>query len=175
MRGALPMAVNPTLASHSPHRHPLLALVGFLVACYGVAAISSSFTIHEIPTWYAALTRPSFNPPNWIFGPVWTLLYGLMAVAAWFVWKLPRSPQRTGALFAFWCQLMLNFLWTPVFFSFHLLLAAFVVIVALWFTIAATLILFWQQSRVAGLLMVLYLAWVSFASVLNFAIWRLNP
>lgn len=156
-------------------RFTLLALVGFLAACYGVAAVSSSFTIHEVPTWYAALAKPGFNPPDWIFAPVWTLLYGLMAVAAWLVWKLPRTQLRAVSLAAFWWQLLLNFLWTPTFFHYHRLLPAFIVILALWFAIAGTLSLFWQQRQLAAFLLVPYLAWVSFALVLNFAIWRLNP
>ncbi len=153
---------------------PWQALVGFLAACYAVSTIGTLSTIASIPTWYAALNKPSFNPPNWIFGPVWIILYTLMAIAAWLVWRTPASPRRTAALWLFAIQLVLNFLWTPVFFRFHDLGLALTIIVLLWLAILVTAIRFWPLSRPASWMLLPYLAWVGFATALNFAIFRLN-
>jgi benzodiazapine receptor len=153
---------------------PWQALVGFLAASYAVSAIGTLSTIASIPTWYAALNKPSFNPPNWIFGPVWTILYTLMAIAAWLVWRTPNSSRRTGALWVYGVQLVLNFLWTPVFFRYHALGLALGIIVLLWLAILVTAIRFWPLRRAAGWMMVPYLAWVGFATALNLAILRLN-
>jgi len=161
-----------------------MALAGFLAATFLVAGISTTFTVSAIPTWYATLAKPSFNPPNSIFGPVWTLLYALMAVAAWLVWRLPDVPFRRGvpgvlgkrrvALFWFGIQLIANFLWSFVFFGHRQLGLSVVEIAFLWVAVAVTMLLFFRLRQAAGWLFVPYLAWVSFASVLNFAIWRLN-
>ena len=168
----------------SPRSYSAVALAGFLAATFLVAGVSTTFTVSAIPTWYATLAKPSFNPPNAIFGPVWTLLYTLMAIAAWLVWKLPDVPFRRGAagvlgmrrvaLFWFGVQLALNFLWSFVFFGHHRLGLSVVEIIFLWLAVAGTMLLFFRLSKAAGWLFVPYLAWVSFASVLNFAIWRLN-
>ncbi len=155
-------------------RFSILALLGFLCATFAVAGISSRFTIQAIPGWYAALAKPSFNPPNRVFGPVWTLLYTLMAIAAWLVWRLPASTARSRALAAFWVQLTLNFAWSFLFFGEHRIAMAFAEIVLLWLAIFATTLLFFRVARAAAWLFVPYLAWVSFASVLNFSLWRLN-
>ena len=147
-------------------------LLGLIILTLLVGASGTFFTEPNIPTWYAALAKPDFNPPNWLFAPVWTTLYILMAVAAWRVWKVTgwKSPEM-----ALWgVQLALNFLWTPLFFGAHLLLVALVEMAALWLAIAVTAVLFWRKDRIAGLLMLPYLAWVSFAFALNFAIWQLN-
>lgn len=162
-----------------------LALAGMVLLCLAVGATASLFSIREIPTWYAGLTKPSFNPPNWVFAPVWTTLYLLMAVAAWLVWQQvpqqaeawdanPGETRRSDALRAFWLQLVLNFAWTPVFFRLHQLLAAAMVLVVLWLAIAVTMALFARISRVAALLLAPYLAWVTFAGVLNLALVHLN-
>lgn len=151
-----------------------LALAGFLAATFLVAGVSSAFTASAVPTWYATIDKPAFNPPNWIFAPVWTTLYCLMAVAAWLVWQRPSSGLRTRALVAFWIQLALNFAWSFLFFGQHAIGVAFAEIVLLWLAILVTCVLFFRLSRAAGWMFVPYLLWVSFASVLNFAIWRLN-
>jgi translocator protein len=174
---------EPTLQS-SPRRNSAVALAGFLAATFLVAGVSTTLTLPAIPTWYAALTKPSFNPPNAVFGPVWTLLYTLMAVAAWLVWRLPDVPFRRGgagvfsirrvALFWFGGQLATNFLWSFVFFGHHRIGLSVIEIIFLWLAVAGTMLLFFRLSRPAGWMFVPYLAWVSFASVLNFAIWRLN-
>jgi len=152
----------------------LAALLGFLAATFAVAGISSAFTIQQIPNWYATLAKPSFNPPNQVFGPVWTVLYTGMAVAAWLVWRLPAAWMRTRSLQLFWVQLALNFAWSFLFFSAHRIGLAAIEIVVLWAAILATTVLFWRQNRAAGAIFGVYLAWVSFASVLNVSIWWKN-
>ena len=152
-------------------------LVGLLVAivvCFAAAGIGSLATVGAIPTWYAALHKPSWNPPNWIFGPVWSLLYLMMAVAAWQVWRTAGWSGARLALGLFASQLVLNVGWSVVFFGLERPGWAFVEIVGLWCTILATLLLFRPISPVAALLLVPYLLWVTFASALNFAVWRLN-
>lgn len=161
-----------------------LVLIGLLLLCYAVAAIGAFSTASSIHTWYATLTKPAFNPPNWIFAPVWTALYTLMAVAAWLVWRSPADPYsatysatssaRNDALAAFYVQLTLNFLWTPIFFRYHHLLVAAIVILLLWLAIAVTIALFWRVRPSAGALLLPYIAWVSLATALNLAILRLN-
>ena len=163
----------------SPRAHSGLVLGGFLAACFLVAGVSSTFTIAAIPHWYAALNKPWFNPPNGIFAPVWTLLYALMAVAAWLVWKQtasspPEAALRTAALRIFWLQLLLNFVWSWIFFRQHQLDAALLEIVVLWLAIVAATLLFMRVSGLAAGLMLPYVVWVAFATLLNFEIWRLN-
>jgi tryptophan-rich sensory protein len=152
----------------------ILVLFGFLVATFAVAGVSSVFTISQITGWYATLAKPSFNPPNQVFGPVWTVLYTGMAVAAWRVWRLPESPLRTRGLRWFWVQLALNFGWSFLFFSAHRIGLAGIEVVLLWGAILATLLAFWRVDRPAGAIFGVYLAWVSFATALNFAIWAKN-
>jgi len=165
---------NSTYLSPSPQKPQWLALAGFLAATFLVAGISALFTAQSIPTWYATLAKPSFNPPNSIFGPVWTLLYGLMAIAAWLIWKRPASPLRSRALLLFWVQLALNFAWSLIFFGQRQIGFALNDIVMLWLAIALSCIMFFRLSKPAGSMFLPYLAWVSFASVLNYEIWRLN-
>jgi benzodiazapine receptor len=156
----------------------VIALVGFFVVCYGVAALGAISTTSSIPTWYAALAKPSFNPPDWIFAPVWTALYGLMAIAAWLVWRTPKTGPGSGdrrfGLVFFAIQLALNALWTPVFFSLHQLLLALLLILCLWIAILLTTLRFWKADRFAAGLMIPYLLWVAFATALNYQIYRLN-
>ena len=149
-----------------------LALAGWLLLCFAAAAMGGLFMPGE---WYAALRKPAWNPPGWIFGPVWTALYTMMAVAAWLVWRQGGWGKQRRALVFFLLQLALNALWTPLFFGWHRPGAAFSEIVLLWLAIAATIDIFSSVSRTAMLLLVPYLAWVSFAAVLNFTLWRLNP
>ena len=169
-----------TASTSSPAKHlpPWLALIGFLLLCYAVAAIGALSTASSIPTWYAALVKPTFNPPNSIFGPVWTLLYTLMAIAAWLIWRIPRNGpeacRRRKALLLFYLQLTLNFLWTPVFFYLHQLLIALVIILLLWIAILVTTLRFWPLNRLAGALMLLYLAWVTLATLLTFELFLPN-
>ena len=157
---------------------PIAALLGFLLVCYAVAAGGALSTAPAIPTWYAALAKPSFNPPNWIFAPVWTALYGLMAIAAWLVWRTPktglRATFRLSGLNLFSLQLLLNAVWTPIFFHYHQLLAALIVVLCLWVAILLTTVQFWKVDRFAAALLLPYLAWVGFATALNYQIYRLN-
>jgi translocator protein len=148
-----------------------LALVVLIVICFAVAGLGSMATTPSIPHWYAGLAKPSWTPPGWLFGPVWSVLYLSLAVAAWLVW---RKGNALVPMVLFAVQLAFNLAWSWLFFGLHSPGAAFVDIIFLWAVIAATTIAFWQRSLIAGLLFVPYLAWVSFAAVLNFAIWRLN-
>ena len=151
-----------------------LGLLTWLGMCFGVAAISGSWTAAEIPGWYKTLVRPAIAPPNWVFAPVWTLLYALMAVAAWLVWQGEPSTWRSWGLVLFLLQLALNFAWSLIFFRLHALGAALVEVLVLWVAIGATTLVFSRVSPLAAGLMAPYWAWVSFASVLNGAFWRVN-
>jgi tryptophan-rich sensory protein len=149
-------------------------LVIWLGLCFGVAAVSGRWTAAAIPGWYRSLARPAIAPPNWVFGPVWTLLYALMAVAAWRLGLSAPSSARTWGLALFVIQLALNFAWTLIFFKLRAIGAALAEIVLLWAAIAATTLEFARVSPLAAWLMAPYLAWVAFAAVLNGAFWRIN-
>jgi translocator protein len=151
-----------------------LVLAGLLVVCFGVAALGSVFTSSAMPEWYMSLEKPAFNPPSWVFGPVWTLLYAMMAVAAWLVWREAGFDGATPALSMFFVQLALNLAWSGIFFGLREPGWAMLEILALWGAIVVTMVLFFRHSSVAGWLLAPYLLWVSFAAVLNAAIWRLN-
>jgi tryptophan-rich sensory protein len=133
-------------------------------------------TASSVGTWYAGLAKPSFNPPNWVFGPVWTALYLMMAVAGWRVWRRRGADARLAmrALGAWALQLALNLCWSLVFFGARLIGAALVEIAVLFAAIVVTALLFWRIDRVAGALLIPYAAWVAFAALLNAALWRLN-
>jgi benzodiazapine receptor len=152
-----------------------LRLMAFLVACEGVGFLGGLWTAPEIRGWYRTLAKPSFNPPGWIFGPVWTTLYLLMAIAGWLVCNAPVSSARTLGLGLFLVQLALNLAWSWIFFRKHAIGAAAIEVALLWCSIGATTVLFSQVSATAAWLMAPYWAWVSFASILNATIWRLNP
>jgi tryptophan-rich sensory protein len=152
----------------------VLGLAVAVLVCLAAGAAGSIATADAIPTWYATLRKPAFNPPGWVFGPVWTTLYVMMGVAVWLVWRQAGWAGARVALVLFAIQLVLNTAWSFLFFGFHRPGLAFLEIVVLWAAILATLVAFWQVRPLAGLLLVPYLLWVSFASVLNFAIWRLN-
>jgi tryptophan-rich sensory protein len=141
----------------------------------GLAALLGSLaTTPNIPTWYAGLAKPGFTPPNWVFGPVWTLLYAMMAFAAWRILALPESRARRAALTAFFVQLALNATWSFAFFAARSPPAGLLVIVALLAAILWTIRLFWPLDRPAAWLLVPYAAWVAYATALNIAIWQLN-
>ncbi len=147
-------------------RYLTLALFIALVALVALAA--GQF----MPgAWYASLAKPSWTPPNWLFGPVWSVLYLMIAVAGWLVWHETAAPVAR----ALWVvQLVLNGLWSPVMFGAHWIGAALVLIVVMWLSIAAFIAASWKPSRIAALLFVPYLAWVSYATALNFALWQMN-
>lgn len=146
----------------------------FLAICLGVAAAGAWFTAGSVATWYPTLAKPPWNPPAWVFGPVWTVLYVSMAVAAWLVWRRAGWRRAPGALGLFAAQLALNAAWSPLFFGFRSPGAALVDIVLLWLAIAVTVVAFSRIVPLAGALLVPYWLWVSFATALNAAIWRLN-
>lgn len=149
-------------------------IVSFVIS-FGAAAIGSVFTSRSIPDWYETLISPSFAPPNWVFAPVWTILYALMAVAFFLVW---RQGLRDGfsrlAIGAFVVQLALNALWSYLFFGAQNIGLALVEICFLWFAILLTAALFWKLNRVSAWLLLPYLLWVTFAAVLNFSFFLLN-
>jgi len=146
-----------------------------IVACELAGIVGSVFTTPSIPGWYAGIVKPSFNPPNWIFGPVWTLLYALMGLAAYLVYEKGfKRPEVKKALTVFAAQLVLNTLWSIVFFGAHMILGAAVVIVLLWALILATILLFYRISKAAAYLLVPYILWVTFATILNVSFYVLN-
>lgn len=147
----------------------ILGLAVSVLLCFSTTVVSVMAAPDE---WYASLSKPSFNPPNWIFGPVWTTLYLMMGVAAWGVWRYGRNCRAALTLFAI--QLALNAAWSPLFFGLHRPDLALIDLIALWIAIVVTIVAFHRQVRWAAMLLLPYLAWVSFAGVLNFAIWRLN-
>ena len=149
----------------------VLALVGWLALTFA-AALTGVFI--STGGWYASLVKPAWNPPNWIFGPVWTLLYGMMAVAAWLVWQRGGWTGQRRPLCLYLLQWALNALWTPLFFGLRRPGLAFGEITVLALAVPATLAAFWKVRRLAGALLVPYALWVLFAAVLNFTIWWLN-
>jgi benzodiazapine receptor len=150
-------------------------LIGSIAACEGAGLIGSVFTTPAITTWYVTLQKPTFTPPNWVFGPVWASLYALMGVAVFLIWR--RGLQQDGvkaAFIIFWVQLVLNLMWSIVFFGLHSILGGVVVIIALWALVLITILRFFKISRVAGGLLVPYIVWLSIASALNVSIYMLN-
>jgi translocator protein len=151
----------------------ILGLVGWLALCFVAAGLGAIASI-DAKTFYSTLVRPSWAPPGWLFGPVWTLLYFMMAVAVWLVWRTPPSKARTTAIQLFLAQLVANMLWSWLFFAWRQSGWALVEVVVLWGLIACTLVACWRVKPMAGALLVPYLAWVSFATALNAALWRAN-
>jgi len=150
---------------------------GLLVAvivCYGAALLGNLATMPQIPTWYAELSKPPWTPPDGVFGPVWSLLYAMMAVAVWLIWRTVGWGAGKKPILWFAFQLALNSLWSILFFGLHSPGWAFFEILLLWLAILMTIRGFWPLSKVAGGLLVPYLLWVSFASILNAAIWQMN-
>lgn len=150
----------------------LLGLLGWLLAAFVTAAVGAVASV-DAASFYAQLSKPSWAPPAWVFGPVWTVLYGLMGIAAWLVWRSP-APKR-AALTLFAAQLAANALWSWLFFAWHRGALAAVEILVLLALIVAMIVAFWRSSRLAAWLLVPYLLWVSFASVLTWTVWRSNP
>jgi tryptophan-rich sensory protein len=149
-------------------------LLGFIAICFAAAGLGAAATATSVGGWYQTLAKPSWNPPDWLFGPVWSVLYFLMAVAAWLVWRRGGWSASRSALTWFGIQLALNVLWSVVFFGLQQPGFAFAEIIALWLAILATMVAFRGKSVAATILMVPYLAWSTFAAVLNFELWRMN-
>ncbi len=139
-----------------------------------IGGISGFITSNEIGTWFASLNKPTFNPPNYLFGPVWTFLYIIMGISLYIIWESPKSKERKKALTVFGLQLFFNFWWSILFFSFHLLFVSIIDILILWLCIIYMIKLFKEIKPIASYLNIPYIVWVSFASVLNISIWWLN-
>lgn len=151
----------------------ILALAGWLLLAFVAAAIGAAASVRA-DAFYSHLVQPSWAPPSSVFGPVWSVLYALMGIAAWRVWCEGGWRRQRGALTLFILQLAANALWSWLFFGWHRGALAFTDIVLLWLLIAATLAGFWRVQRLAGALLIPYLGWVSFAAALNFAVWQMN-
>lgn len=149
-----------------------MSLVIFISICLLAGFIGSRFTFVSVKTWYRTIRKPSWNPPNWIFAPVWTLLYIMMAVAAWRVWE--RTDNAFGPMLMFAFQLVLNVAWSAIFFGMRNISLALKEIALLWTAVVATMTMFWSVDPLAGILFVPYAAWVTFAAFLNHTIDRMN-
>lgn len=165
------MTSEPIAPSTNASPRQIIPLVGWLAFCFSASA-SAVFVSTE--GWYAQLQKPEWNPPAWVFAPIWSTLYVMMAISAWLVWRDGGWRKQGRALGLFLVQWLLNALWTPLFFGMHLTGVALIEIALLWLVLATTLWTFWRVNKLAGALLVPYLAWVSVATVLNFTIWRLN-
>lgn len=153
-----------------------LRLIGCIAICQAAGIIGSIFTAQSVRTWYTTLQKPAFSPPNWLFAPVWITLYTMMGIALYLVWRKSESTDVPSVVFiVFAVQLGLNALWSFVFFGLRSPFWGVVEITMLWLAIITVIILFWKVSQYAALLLVPYLLWVSFAALLNFSLWRLNP
>lgn len=153
----------------------LSKLVTSIIGCELVGLLGTPFTVTAIPTWYANISKPFFSPPNWLFGPVWTLLYFLMGISFYLIWiqDIKKKKVKTAIHF-FLIQLLLNFIWSPIFFGLKSPELGFVIIIAMWSFIIATIKKFYPLSKTASYLLVPYLLWVSFATILNASIAILN-
>lgn len=151
-----------------------IGLIAWLAIAFAASATGAVASI-EARSFYTALTQPAWAPPGWVFGPVWTTLFALMGIAAWLVWCVGGLRANPIALSLFVLQLVLNGLWSWLFFAWQQGAYAFIDILLLWLLIAATLIAFWRVRPLAGVLLVPYLSWVSFAAILNYLLWQLNP
>lgn len=160
--------------SAASKRHDILGLAGWLALCFAGSAIGAAAAF-EARTFYAELSKPLWAPPGWVFGPVWSILYTLMALAAWMVWRAGGFRARRIALGLFLTQLALNSLWSWLFFAWRRGSLAFAEVVLLWVLIAASVWTFWRVRQWAGLLLLPYLAWVGFAAALTFVLWQRNP
>jgi translocator protein len=161
------------MAPQSKQRQ-ILGLIGWLVVSFAASAVGAAASIHA-KSFYSRLAQPAWAPPPWLFGPVWTVLYALMAIAAWLVWRSGGFRANRIALSLFIVQLSLNALWSWFFFAWHCGALAFADIALLWILIVVTLVSFWRVRPLAGTLFIPYLLWVSFAVVLNYSVWQLNP
>ncbi|MBY0472921.1 tryptophan-rich sensory protein [Patescibacteria group bacterium] len=160
---------------HNKNMRRTLSLVVSLLLAYSAAFIGSIFTVGTITTWYATLARPTLSPPNWLFGPVWTILYALMAIAAWRIYEKKKGNKKTmRLLWIYVAHLAVNAFWSISFFGLHSPALALAIIAVLWLLIVYLMVSFYRVDRTAGLLLVPYLAWVSFASYLNLSIVLLN-
>lgn len=152
----------------------IIKLIISILLPLSVGAIAGMFTAQAVPTWYASLNRPSFNPPNWVFGPVWTFLYILLGFSFFLIWKLENSKQRNLAIWAFSIQLLLNFIWSFLFFYFNMIGIALIEIILLWLSIVFMLYSFYRINHLSAFINIPYLLWVTFATILNAGYYFLN-
>lgn len=149
--------------------------LGSVLICLLAGGVGIIFTSSAIPTWYATLNKPSFSPPNYLFGPVWTVLYLLMGTSLYLVWEKGLKTKKVrDALYLFGIQLVLNAIWSPIFFGLKDILLALIIIIAMWVYILRTILAFGKINKAASYLLYPYILWVSFATVLNFSVWLLN-
>jgi tryptophan-rich sensory protein len=153
----------------------IIKLLFLILLCEGVGLLGIIFTVPSITTWYMALQKAPFNPPAWVFGPAWTTLYFLMALSLFLILQKKLKKQKNFLIILFSAQLFLNFSWSVIFFGMHLPQAAFIEIIFLWISIALLIVDFWKFSKPAAILLMPYLLWVSFASILNLFVALLNP
>ena len=169
--------VSSSRACRCPMNFSATSVVALMIAlalCFAAAALGARVTTPEIPTWYASLAKPSWTPPRAAFPIVWPILYLLMAVSVWLLWQADPSPARTAALVGFAAQLLLNTVWSPVFFGRHDITGGLVIISLLAITLTFTVVMSFEVDWIPGALLVPYLFWISFAAALNFRIWTLN-
>lgn len=169
-----PDMTEENISRQANRRRDIVGLIAFLALCLGVSAIGGAVTATSVGTWYQTLHKPPFNPPDWLFAPVWTTLFVMMAIAGWLAWRAGGRSAARGALMLFAVQLALNLAWSVLFFGLRSIGAALVEVVVLLAAILATTVAFWRRDRIAGLLFMPYAAWVAFAVLLNVALWRLN-
>ncbi len=152
----------------------VIGLIISIIICFSAGGLGSLATSSSITGWYVEINKPTWNPPNWIFGPVWSTLFLMISVSAWLVWKSSGFEKAKLAFGVYAFHLLLNALWSIVFFGMQQMGWAFVEIVALWISIVATIVLFHRHSKLAAWLLIPYILWVSFASFLNYTIWQMN-
>lgn len=168
------MGLNGVSDNSAWSRRNIVGLCSFIAVCAAVSILGGLATANSVTDWYLTLNRPSFNPPGWVFGPVWTVLYLFIAVAGWRVWRGPPGEARRRALTLYGVQLALNLAWSFLFFGLQRPDLGLLDILALLAAISWTTVLFWRLDRLSGLLFMPYVLWVAFASVLNASIWWLN-
>ena len=156
------------------NKSQIIKLVVSLILPLGIGAIAGIFTAKAVPEWYASLNKPSFSPPNWVFGPVWTALYILLGISLFLIWKLDSGKERNLAIFVFLLQLLLNFGWSFIFFYFKMIGFALFEIILLWMSIVIMLFLFYKIKPMATYINIPYFLWVTFATILNSAYYFLN-
>jgi len=156
------------------NKSQLFKLIVSIILPLTLGAIAGMFTSQSVPEWYATLNRPSFNPPNWIFGPVWTTLYILMGISLFLIWKQDMSKERNLAILVFMLQLFFNFCWSFIFFYFNMIGLALIEIIFLWISIVFMLVLFFKIKPIAAYINIPYLLWVTFAAILNASYFLLN-
>lgn len=156
------------------NKSQIFKLLASLILPLGSGVIAGLFTAKGVSEWYETLNRPSFNPPNWLFGPVWTVLYLLMGISLFIIWKQTATKERNLAIFVFLLQIILNFCWSFIFFLYHQIGFALIEIIILWISIVTMLILFYKIKPLAAYINIPYLLWVTFATVLNASYYLLN-